>query len=222
MEKLADIELTGLAVMGESLILNVENKALFNRTVENHSIHNIKNARQAADYGYCDKKTFYPYFLLFYLNAFRIFATKKIKINMEEFGDWLYLIVIIIAGISSLIGSVNKRNRQAAEKKQAREITTEEWVDWEDREMPQPVIPERQATVSRRHAVAAPGLQAQHLSRKMQDNDYSIFRKETERSAPFAPYTEDNSATFTAEDLPDGTDEWRKAFIYNEIFKRKY
>ncbi|MDR0699219.1 MAG: hypothetical protein LBG28_08395 [Tannerella sp.] len=112
---------------------------------------------------------------------------------MEEFGDWLYLIIIIIAGISSLIGTINKKNKEAAERKQPREIITENYS--------QP--------------------------RKTRDNDYSIFKKDIEHAAPVALYTEeeyddDDNTSITVEDLPANTDEWRKAFVYNEIFNRKY
>ena len=156
---------------------------------------------------------------------------------MEEFGDWLYVIIIIIAGISSLIGSINKKNKQAAEREQTREISTEEWEDWEEKEtryddteipqtVPQPVFPDRQATFSQRHTVASRNLHTRQGAYvnynpfdKKQDNSYHGIRKETD---PVLPYTEDDSLPITVENLPADTDEWRKAFVYNEIFKRKY
>jgi hypothetical protein len=159
---------------------------------------------------------------------------------MEEYGDWLYLIIIIIAGISSLIGTINKKSKEAAERQRPREIITEEtekWNDWEygdaqydDTEIPQPTFAEKPPIYSGRKAVVAPDLHArQNVSslygqpRKTQDNDYSIFKKEIECAAPFVlDAEEDDHTSITVEDLPANTDGWRKAFVYNEIFNRKY
>ncbi|MDR2774924.1 MAG: hypothetical protein LBC19_09330 [Tannerella sp.] len=159
---------------------------------------------------------------------------------MEEFGDWLYLIIIIIAGISSLIGTINKKSKETAERRQPREIITEdaeEWTDWknedaryDDTEIPQPVFAEKQPANSLRRAVVTPDLHARQNvfsnyghSFKTQDNDYSTFEKRTGHAAPSDFYTEDDDNTsITFEDLPANTEEWRKAFVYNEIFKRKY
>ncbi|MDR1408651.1 MAG: hypothetical protein LBJ23_11505 [Tannerella sp.] len=142
---------------------------------------------------------------------------------MEEFGDWLYWIIIIIAGISSLIGSINKKNRQAAENRQPREVITEEWVDWEDRndgaKTPQPVIQEKIPDLQAQRKAAFSHEQFNRDAKR--ESDSFIFKQEAARTA--ALYAEDDTAATTGiGDLPSDTNEWRKAFIYNEIFKRKY
>lgn len=189
-------------------------------------------------------KKFYVHFLLFYTDMFRTFATTKNQNRMEEYGDWLYLIIIIIAGISSLIGATNKKNKEAAERKKSREIITEKEDDWEnkesyddawyddtrhdDREIPQSVLPERQPTYVERQAIVTPDIHTPHIPSnnsqfyETQKKDYSMFKKEIEHTPPFALYAEDDNIPITLEDLPENTDEWRKAFVYNEIFKHKY
>lgn len=157
---------------------------------------------------------------------------------MEGFGDWLYVIIIIIAGISSLIGLINKKNKQAAERERSREISTEEWEEWEEWEeredkdtryndtpqtVRQPVSSGRQATFSQRRAAASPdsrkrqGAYVNYNSFDGKQKNYPGVGNETD-----PPYTEDDILPITVENLPADTDEWRKAFVYNEIFKRKY
>ena len=152
---------------------------------------------------------------------------------MEEFGDWFYLIIIIIAGISSLIGSIGKKNKRAEEHRPAREVVAEEWVDWEehgDRDVPQPVSAGRQAdtretggkaTFPRKHQADVPAQQRTFAYRSADaksDNRYSIFKKD---ATDTPPQIDDDAAPITAANLPSNTDEWRKAFIYHEIFQRK-
>jgi hypothetical protein len=163
---------------------------------------------------------------------------------MEEFNDWLYWLIIIIAGISSIIGSINKKNKQEAEKRQSREIITEDredvFEDSDETETKQPVIPERQSVFPERQPVFSerqstvsgrrPGIaQDLHVRQKSYFDHKtpgrkpgygSSFEKDTAENA--ALYTTDDNAAITLEDLPANTEEWRKAFIYNEIFKRKY
>ncbi|MDR1525895.1 MAG: hypothetical protein LBS79_11680 [Tannerella sp.] len=143
---------------------------------------------------------------------------------MEEFSDWLYWIIIIIAGISSIIGSINKRNKQAAENRKPREIITEEWEDvfgdsnGRNVEIPQPASAERQqATIHDSHARSKSYFNYKTLDKKTGNSFLS--GKDTENASL---YTDDDNAAFTLEDLPANTEEWRKAFIYNEIFKRQY
>ncbi|MDR1340240.1 MAG: hypothetical protein LBK58_09345 [Prevotellaceae bacterium] len=142
---------------------------------------------------------------------------------MENVNDWLYWVIIIIAGISSIVSSISKKIKQSGENRQPREVITEEWVDWEDNaETPHPAVPEKRP-------VAVPDLQAQRKasfdygkfgSKTKPNSDYSIFKKE---SAPATTlYTEDNIVPVSIDDTPSNTEDWRKAFLYSEIFKRKY
>ncbi|MDR0742950.1 MAG: hypothetical protein LBF05_01135 [Tannerella sp.] len=144
---------------------------------------------------------------------------------MENIGDWLYLVIIIIAAISSFIGSINKKNKQAAGKQRPREIVTEDWEEknpWNrNTESPPPVMPKKQPTFrSQSQTQQTTGTDYRQFgNRKKTEKDYSIFQQET---SPIFPNTEEDPTTVSLEDMPTNTDEWRKAFIYNEVFKRKY
>jgi hypothetical protein len=140
---------------------------------------------------------------------------------MENVGDWLYMVIIIIAAISSVIGSISKKNRQAAGKQQPREIITEEWEDKEFRNGDT----ETQHSVLRENLPEATPLSQQTIHpehrqiNKKAEKDYSTFKKETVYSSL---NTEEEKTAVSLEDMPANTEEWRKAFIYNEVFKRKY
>ncbi|MDR1224415.1 MAG: hypothetical protein LBL07_16260 [Tannerella sp.] len=141
---------------------------------------------------------------------------------MENVGDWLYVVIIIIAAISSVIGSISKKNKQAAGKQQPREIITEEW---EDKEFRNGGDTETQHSVFRENLPEATPLHQQTIHpghrqiNKKAEKDYSTFKKETVYSSL---NTEEEKTAVSLEDMPANTEEWRKAFIYNEVFKRKY
>ena len=146
-----------------------------------------------------------------------IFASKN-KVNMEEFGDWIYILFIVIAAIASLISSVRKKSQQAAEQNQPREITTTQSNEddfWDDlstkRQEEKPVftgIPIR--------TVAAPEKHKKPYTTSYQDRLQSLQSEKPETVEIMEEY-----GMITLDDLPDNTDEWRKAFIYNEIFNHK-
>ena len=142
------------------------------------------------------------------------------KIIMEEFGDWIYFLVIIIAGVASLISSTRKKAQQAAGQNKPREIITnksDREVIWDD------YFPQ---TENKAEEVILPKSQSlQSYAATKQNKQYFNFYQEgqpalqREESKPLE--IEDNLATITIDDLPANTDDWRKAFIYNEIFNRK-
>ena len=140
---------------------------------------------------------------------------------MEEFGDWIYIIVIIIAGVASLINATRKKARQIAEQNRPREIitTTNDEDDFWGELVPQteqkPVIkvePKRQekpAYVSLKDS-RTPFLNIH------QEGQPSIELNDTVTTDIVEDYE-----IITVDELPGNPDEWRKAFIYNEIFSRK-
>ena len=149
---------------------------------------------------------------------------------MENIGDWLYVLVLIIAGISSIINSIHKKSRQASEQSrqtQPREIVTDDTFDddfWGEITNQLPV-PESQPS-----RAVQPKLQTQPIFQpatkqskyrfdKTQEGQRSISSINTD--CAFAD-NEEEHASITLEDLPSNTEEWRKAFIHNEIFNRKY
>jgi hypothetical protein len=140
---------------------------------------------------------------------------------MEEFGDWIYLIVIIIVGITSLISSTRKKARQLAEQNQPREIITDQSGEgdlW--RELTQQAEKKPEVKIQ-------PKRQAQPLKPPTKDyhtpflNIYQEGQSSIEATEIQSAVDDEEYATLTVDDLPDNTDEWRKAFIYNEIFSRK-
>ena len=147
---------------------------------------------------------------------------------MEEFGDWIYVIIIIIAGISSVISSFRKKsNRKEAEAQtqsqpqpQPREVIRGDVFDddfWgtvtpkvEPKIVKPAPAPKPQYRPIEQQSYGFDQLQEGRASLK-QENVGSILLEEEE------VYT-----TVTLEDLPKDSDDWRKAFVYNEIINRKY
>ena len=130
---------------------------------------------------------------------------------MEEFGDWIYFLVIIIAGVASLISSTRKKAQQIASQNKPREIITKNSDSediWDD------FIPEPEKKPVPSHPSFT----------KQNKQYYSIYQEgqpALQREESKQLEIEDNLASITLDDLPGNTDDWRKAFIYNEIFNRK-
>jgi hypothetical protein len=139
---------------------------------------------------------------------------------MENIGDWLYMVIIIIAAISSIIGSVNKKSRQTSSRETVREDREEKGFRGEQAETQQPVFREIQPEVRQ---TVRPGYKPLKKNKKT-EKDYSIFKKETASAFPNTAVAaeEEEKTAVSLEDMPANTDEWRKAFIYHEVFKRKY
>ena len=150
---------------------------------------------------------------------------------MENIGDWLYIIIIIIAGISSIFSSIRKKSRQASTQTQQtepREIIKDDTFDddfWGDKSTNQQFPEKEPVSVFQQQPKAR--LSNQTLPKQ---NEYSFYKKNNEFqpsvttnyiNSTFADNDEDYSS-ITLEDLPSNTEEWRKAFIHNEIFNRKY
>jgi len=132
---------------------------------------------------------------------------------MEDIGDWIYVLAILVATVASLINSMRKKaQQQAATHNQPREIivprTDEEDDVWDD------FIPKREEQ---------PLKQPQQFKRSVEpfvnfiNEGQPTFRTE----ATDAMFLEEEATPVIPETLPSGPDEWRKAFIYNEIFARK-
>ena len=138
---------------------------------------------------------------------------------MEEFGDWIYIILIIIAGVASLVNSTRKKARQLEEQnRQPRPVITDQsdnddfWgtVSSQTETQPEIPVPSRQSVRQEYTSIKRSFLNIeQEAQSAIQATDMQTADIENEYSA------------ITVEDMPNDTDEWRKAFIYNEIFSRK-
>ena len=156
---------------------------------------------------------------------------------MEEFGDWIYILFIIIAAISSVISSMRKKAQQTAEKNRPREvITTSDSEDdfWDvltpKTEMsPKPVMEAKPVTEAKPiFRVNKPRRDVQPARSSFEKQNKPYFDANQEGvSALMWENAESNVEigeeydAITIGELQNNPDEWRKAFIYNEIFNRR-
>lgn len=142
---------------------------------------------------------------------------------MDNAGDWLYIVVLIIAGISSLFGSKNKKKRPKQILGQPdREIVTNEdnvpdkgfWEILEEMQNPKPVkqpvpTPKRK---KKQQQVAAPSpfLAAEKTAGRQSFAGNRLVVPPAKEESPLTDIEFDNAA------------ELRKAVIYTEILNRKY
>ena len=139
---------------------------------------------------------------------------------MDNAGDWLYIVFLIIAGISGLFGSKNKKKRSKQVLGQPdRDIITDDTPQkgfWEVlQEMqnpaptPKPLVEPRRP---RKQPVAgpAPFLSAETTTVRQAPAQNRIVSPSVEEESPAVDIEFDNAA------------ELRKAVIYAEILNRKY
>ena len=143
---------------------------------------------------------------------------------MENIGDWLYVIVLIVVGISSMLSSASKKAKQKAEKAaQPQKVPTGDVFDdefWgnEGTGNTQPAQinqPQMNTNQPYRHEVK----QKTSYFTGQREGISTIPNKNMEQTIMDI---ENESTPITLEDLPRNTEDWRKAFVYNEILNRKY
>ena len=141
---------------------------------------------------------------------------------MENIGDWLYVVIIIIAAISSIIGSFKKKvkeNSQEQTTQTPREIFKGDIFDddyWGEAAV---------KTVKTEPVVIPVTKQnVQQYKSKYKSLDSLIHQEGVSALNHDDSHmeVEDEFMHITVEDLPSDTDSWRKAFIYSEVFNRKY
>lgn len=142
---------------------------------------------------------------------------------MDNAGDWLYIVFLIIAGISSLFGSKNKKKRPKQILGQPdREIVTNEdnvpdkgfWEILEEMQNPkpakQPVPTPKRKKKQQQVADPSPFLAAEKVTDKQSPAGNRLVVPSTKEEIPLTDIEFDNAA------------ELRKAVIYTEILNRKY
>lgn len=127
---------------------------------------------------------------------------------MDNAGDWLYIVFLVIAGISGLFSSKNKKKQPKQVSRQPdREIETVNedvpqkgfWEVFQEMQNPQPQAP------------PTPFLAGEKTTVKQMAAEASEMR---------IPFVEEDS---NLQDLElDNAAEIRKAVIYSEILNRKY
>ena len=142
---------------------------------------------------------------------------------MDNAGDWLYIVFLIIAGISSLFGSKNKKKRPKQILGQPdREIVTNEdnvpdkgfWEILEEMQNPKPakrpVPTPKRKNKQQQVADPSPFLAAEKGTEKQSPAGNRLVVPSTEEEIPLTDIEFANAA------------ELRKAVIYTEILNRKY
>lgn len=146
---------------------------------------------------------------------------------MDNVGDWIYIVFLIIAAVSGLFGSKNKKKRptqvlgQPGHDTYQEENTSSEKGFWEMREDVKNVAPKRTSPSKTTH---------KKIKKKKEGKSPNAFlsaEKEiyqpnagVAHSTPNFPIEEEHSVL---EDVEfNNAEELRKAVIYSEILNRKY
>ena len=161
---------------------------------------------------------------------------------MENIGDWLYVVILIIAGISSIISSARKKAKQVSTKTQhtgktqqsqqtqqappPREIAKGDifdddfWGDNTTQQLPKKKpVPSIQPLPKAKQSYQGLPKQDGYNFNSVNEGQSSITKNY--ENSTFAD-NEEEYASITLEDLPSKTEEWRNVFIHNEISNRKY
>ncbi|MDR0431472.1 MAG: hypothetical protein LBH58_13510 [Tannerellaceae bacterium] len=150
---------------------------------------------------------------------------------MDNLGDWLYILILIAAGISSLISAGKKRTRQSSKQptpdpEYDNQDTRKPKSFWEllDEEMkksstpqapPQPA-PRPIRTENRKKTQLKPSVPTTFTEgeKAIKDSMYNW-------ASPTRNQQEDEDYSLSGESLHE-IDELKKAVIYSEILNRKY
>jgi hypothetical protein len=146
---------------------------------------------------------------------------------MEDNGNYIYWIIVAIAAIVSLFGK-KKKNPVSQNPKP----TTTVPQDWEevfgklfdtDKPQAQPILRPVSQPVAKPKTVTPKSVYKPipiPVDEQAADNEGIRAIKSTE-TAMNADIEEDTGG-FSLEDISNSAEEWRKVFVYKEIFNRKY
>jgi len=125
---------------------------------------------------------------------------------MDELGDWVYIILMVVVGISSFVGSINKKKRQQQSQMPLPETSEPEY--------PSPYVPEQK---ERKQPPAVPG----NYQHQPLDAHQTFPTDEIDAQTETYLMQAEESSLANELELAD-PDAFRKAIIYSEIIKRKY
>jgi hypothetical protein len=128
---------------------------------------------------------------------------------MDNLGDWLYIIFLVVAGVSGLVSS-GKKKRLRQEEQQRREVFEEEGELFPEI-LDFPPIPEPEPVREKKVRPIPVPIRTQTVVRPIVAADRKAVHFEEEEAV----------SPVTAEEFHD-PDALRKAVIYAEIFNRKY
>lgn len=143
---------------------------------------------------------------------------------MHEVGDYIYLVLIIIAALSSIFKKKKEKTGQSApqsEKKipDFKEILKEFLPDDKEQPVPQPVLRPTEIKVPEKPFITYENT-----------TDYSVIKVKKQVNNDIVNNKIHEKIKFEEEDLIDNSvviefstiNDARKAFIYSEIFNKKY
>ena len=128
---------------------------------------------------------------------------------MDELGDWIYIIVMVVVGISSFVSSLNKKKRQ-----QQSQMPLPEMSETLEPSYPTPYVPEQR---EKKQPPPVPG-RSKHNPLNAQS---TLPTYETDVQTEISFMQEEESTIAGELELSD-PDAFRKAIIYSEILNRKY
>ncbi|MDR0748176.1 MAG: hypothetical protein LBF62_01230 [Tannerellaceae bacterium] len=163
----------------------------------------------------------YPILFFPYYNYSYIWSTKVIKV-MDNLGDWLYIVIIIAVGISSLFSSAKKKKQAGQTPRQPIQDTENKGGNtpepksfWELLEEMQGggQMQEKTQTKKKPAKVSAPAYNSEEI------NAFKV----TPASQPLdlINLSEEEAFALPADSLRN-IDELKKAVIYSEILNHKY
>ena len=124
---------------------------------------------------------------------------------MDEFGDWIYIILMVVVGISSLFKSITKKKEQQPVQKPVPKPSQQSF--------PVPSVPTKKSR-------QAPPPVPEHLRQSFSSLFSSSTKAESiQTEIAFIPEQENTLADEL--DLTDA-ETFRKAIIYSEIINRRY
>ena len=129
---------------------------------------------------------------------------------MDEFGDWIYIILMVVVGISSLFSSINKKKKQ-----QQTQMPLPEPVEQTEPAEPwHPTAPPVPKKKERKLPPPVPG----HLKPQSYNTDLAFPTTDTQTEI----YLQEEESTLATELELTDPDAFRKAVIYSEVLKQKY
>jgi hypothetical protein len=149
---------------------------------------------------------------------------------VENINDYIYYIIVAIAVIASFLGKSKKKT--VSRNPGPTETAPQDWGDVfgelfgtekpEPQPQPQPAIrPVNQPVASPEKRMSQPvhNPAISSIGKLMADKERIKIIHQTEIA--FAD-VEENTGGLSLDDIPNDAEEWRKVFVYNEIFRRKY
>ena len=125
---------------------------------------------------------------------------------MDEFGDWIYIILMVVVGISSLFSSINKKKRE-----QQTQMSLPEPLESSDSSYPVPSVPPKK---ERKLPPPVPG----HFKHQPYNAQLTFPDVDTASQTEIYFAQEEESILAGELELAD-PDDFRKAVIYSEILR---